>query len=73
MNDRPEPGQDAEHAEQAAARREGLCATCRHRREIRSDRGAVFVFCERSRTDPQFPRYPPLPVVACRGYEDRPG
>lgn len=25
--------------------------------------------CERSRADPSFPRYPNLPVLACRGYE----
>ena len=27
--------------------------------------------CERSRTDPSFPRYPRLPVTSCRGYEPR--
>ncbi len=25
--------------------------------------------CERSLTDPSFPRYPRLPVLSCRGYE----
>jgi hypothetical protein len=25
--------------------------------------------CERSLTDPSFPRYPRLPVLECRGYE----
>lgn len=47
----------------------GLCATCRHARVIESDRGSRFTFCERSRTDDRFPRYPPLPVLACAGYE----
>lgn len=47
----------------------GLCATCRHRRLVESARGSVFVLCERSRTDPRFPRYPRLPVVACAGYD----
>jgi hypothetical protein len=25
--------------------------------------------CELSKTDPRFPRYPPLPVIVCAGYE----
>ena len=47
----------------------GLCATCAHRREVTSGKGSVFVLCERSKTDPSFPRYPRLPVLACRGHE----
>lgn len=50
----------------------GLCASCVHARLIVSGRGSQFVLCERSRTDPRFPRYPPLPVVACTGFERRP-
>lgn len=46
----------------------GLCAGCSHRREIRNRRGSVFHLCNRSRTDPRFPRYPPLPVLACEGF-----
>jgi hypothetical protein len=49
----------------------GLCATCRFRRIITSDRGSVFYLCERSFTDPAFPKYPPLPVRNCAGYEPR--
>jgi hypothetical protein len=52
--------------------RVGLCFTCRYRRVIVSDRGSRFYFCERSITDPRFPKYPPLPVVACVGYEPTP-
>jgi hypothetical protein len=51
---------------------EGLCATCRHSRVVTSGRGSVFRLCERSRTDPRFPRYPRLPVVHCDGYEQGP-
>jgi hypothetical protein len=29
----------------------------------------MFRLCERSTTDPRFPRYPNLPVVRCSGYE----
>ena len=46
----------------------GLCATCRHSRDIVSGRGSRFVLCELSRAVPQFPRYPALPVIGCRGY-----
>jgi hypothetical protein len=49
----------------------GLCATCEHARVIVSDRGSQFHFCERSTTDPRFPRYPRLPVVACIGYDEK--
>ncbi len=51
-------------------RRAGLCATCRHMREVRSDRGSVFYQCTLSATDLRFPKYPRLPVVACPGYEE---
>ena len=47
----------------------GLCSTCRHVRFIESSKGAQFLLCERSRTDPAYPKYPRLPVLSCRGYE----
>ena len=50
----------------------GLCATCEHLRIAASPR-SVFVRCGLSETDPRFPLYPPLPVVACLGYEEREG
>jgi hypothetical protein len=31
-----------------------------------------FYLCRRSADDPSFPRYPRLPVVACRGFEEGP-
>ncbi|HYN09302.1 MAG TPA: hypothetical protein VES67_18105 [Vicinamibacterales bacterium] len=61
MNDRPQPGQP-----KAA---EGLCPSCRYVKVVTNDRGSRFIFCERSRTDPSFPRYPRLPVLVCSGYE----
>ncbi|HEX9940678.1 MAG TPA: hypothetical protein VGG03_01580 [Thermoanaerobaculia bacterium] len=45
----------------------GLCATCEHLRVLASPR-SVFVRCGLAATDPRFPRYPALPVVACAGY-----
>ncbi len=47
----------------------GLCADCRYRREIVSATGSVFQRCERGLTDPAYDKYPRLPVLACRGYE----
>jgi hypothetical protein len=64
MNDRPNSRQ--------ADVREGLCETCRHQRVVTSDRGSRFIFCDKSRTDPRFPRYPRLPVLSCEGYAPRP-
>jgi hypothetical protein len=52
-----------------AAVRFGLCDTCRHQRLVPNTRGSVFSLCERSRTEPEFPRYPRIPVLECRGYE----
>jgi len=46
----------------------GLCDTCRHMRRIRSKSGSVFRLCLLSRSDPRFPRYPKLPVLACPGH-----
>jgi hypothetical protein len=51
------------------APRAGLCDDCIHQRIVRNTRGSVFSLCERSRTDPSYPRYPRLPVLECRGYE----
>ncbi|MGA9980503.1 MAG: hypothetical protein WBQ08_17925 [Candidatus Sulfotelmatobacter sp.] len=49
----------------------GLCADCRFVRVVESDRGSQFYLCERSATDPTFPKYPRLPVLQCRGYEKK--
>ncbi|HEY7132946.1 MAG TPA: hypothetical protein VH440_11880 [Candidatus Limnocylindrales bacterium] len=47
----------------------GLCATCRHARTVVAGRGSRFLLCERSRTDPAYPRYPRLPMLACAGFQ----
>jgi hypothetical protein len=49
--------------------RAGLCASCVHARVVSNDRGSQFFRCERSSTDPRFPRYPHLPVTSCVGWE----
>ena len=63
MNDRPKSRQDNVPA--------GLCARCRHARDVTSARGSRFVLCGWSAVEPQYPRYPPLPVIACRAYTPR--
>jgi hypothetical protein len=63
MNDRPDSHQDPAQI--------GLCASCLHADVVVSDRGSQFWRCERSRTDPSFPKFPRLPVLTCRGYEEK--
>ena len=46
----------------------GLCAGCLHLRLLRSGRSR-FVRCLLAETDPDYPRYPVLPVLACGGYQ----
>jgi len=47
----------------------GLCADCVFARAVTSARGSTFLLCQRSQTDPRFPKYPPLPVRSCPGFE----
>lgn len=47
----------------------GLCATCIHAQRILSDRGSEFWMCRRSLVEPEFPKYPGLPVMICGGFE----
>lgn len=51
----------------------GLCGSCTHARIVLTKRGSRFYLCGLSYIDPAFPRYPPLPVVRCSGYEPRRG
>jgi len=53
--------------------RVGLCLDCRHMRRIESARGSTFYLCGRSASEPDFPKYPRLPVIQCRGYEAKDG
>jgi hypothetical protein len=64
MNDRDESGQ-AKTAKMSA----GLCDTCSHAVAFASDRGTRFIRCRLAETDPAFLRFPRLPMLACRGYE----
>jgi hypothetical protein len=51
----------------------GLCDQCVHQRVIRNTRGSEFSLCERSKTDPAYPRYPRLPVLKCAGFDQQGG
>jgi hypothetical protein len=52
------------------AARVGLCWHCRWQRATTNRRGSTFYRCLRADSDSRFTRYPPLPVVACPGYEE---
>ena len=50
----------------------GLCADCLHARLIESAKGSQFLLCQLSQSDPSFPKYPRLPILACAGYSRKP-
>jgi hypothetical protein len=50
----------------------GLCNSCKWQRLVRTTRGSVFSLCERHRSDPRYAKYPPIPVLACPGFERLP-
>lgn len=52
----------------APEERVGLCARCVHAHVIENRRGSRFFRCRLADVDPAFERYPPLPVLSCRGY-----
>jgi hypothetical protein len=49
----------------------GLCLHCRHATVVKSTHNTFYYLCERSKTDPQFSKYPRLPVLSCFGFEQR--
>jgi hypothetical protein len=48
--------------------RAGLCERCAHA-QIVTTRSSQFYLCRLSFSDPRFPRYPPLPVLQCSGFQ----
>ena len=61
MNDRRPDGQ-------VPPQTGGLCDSCAHVRLITSAKGSRFYLCNKSLTDPAFPKYPGIPVLSCAGY-----
>jgi len=57
--------------ETSAAPQVGLCADCRHSKEVVSGKGSRFFYCRRWETDARYAKYPALPVRRCGGYEPR--
>jgi len=45
-----------------------LCLSCRFVREVRGRRGQLYLLCRNEAIEA---KYPPQPVLACRGYELR--
>ncbi len=46
----------------------GLCGACLNVKTVETRRGSRFYLCTLAERDPRFPRYPPLPVLRCRGF-----
>lgn len=46
-----------------------LCPACRHARVITTGKGSRFLLCRLSESDPRSLKYPPQPLLRCRGYE----
>lgn len=49
----------------------GLCDTCAHQQVVTNTRGSSFSLCRRSRSQPDYPKYPRLPVLRCVGHDPR--
>lgn len=64
MNDPRAPGQ-------AHTVRAGLCERCAHVQIVTGHR-STFYLCRLSFSDPRFPRYPPIPVLECPGFQPAP-
>lgn len=63
----PRPGPTAPDAPPATPDPVGLCRDCRHARQVPAPR-ATYWLCGRAAEDPAFPKYPRLPIRACRGF-----
>ncbi len=48
--------------------RVSICESCANVREVRTARSR-FLLCELARTNAEYPKYPPQPVVRCGGYQ----
>jgi hypothetical protein len=46
-----------------------LCETCAWMREVVTPKGSRFLLCQLSITNPAYPKYPPQPIVRCKGYQ----
>ncbi|HEV7492770.1 hypothetical protein [Baekduia sp.] len=51
------------------ASRFGLCDRCAHQQLVKSGRGSEFSMCRLGLKDPDWPKYPRMPVLQCSRYE----
>jgi hypothetical protein len=47
----------------------GLCDRCAHQTLIANTRGSTFSRCDLGLKDPDWPKYPRMPVLQCPRYE----
>ena len=47
----------------------GLCQTCEHAKVIQNANQSRFYLCLLSTSNPNFAKYPRLPVLGCCGYQ----
>lgn len=48
-----------------------LCESCAAMREVITPKGTRYLLCQLSATDATFSKYPPQPVVRCRGHRPK--
>ena len=48
-----------------------LCETCQRMQEIITPKGSRFLLCQLSKTNTDYLKYPPQPIVRCVGYQPR--
>jgi len=47
-----------------------MCDRCVHQQRVATSR-STYSLCLRSRADPRYAKYPPIPVIRCAGYQQR--
>ena len=50
---------------------QSLCETCAWVREVVTPKGSRFLLCQLSVSNPDYSKYPPQPVVRCKGYRTK--
>ena len=49
---------------------QSLCENCAWMRVIVTPKRSRFLLCQLSITKPEYPKYPPQPIVSCEGYQE---
>jgi hypothetical protein len=63
-------GDSSDATSEMATMIQSLCETCSSMREVVTPKGSRFLLCQLSQTNPDYPKYPPQPVVRCDGYQE---